>query len=92
MLVSTISNLQGKMVGRDGFEPSTNWLKGIRRKPVNQRVRSKSFTEKGTATPLRINNLRVGFTELFRLKTLLVQSRGHNSEVVDVIEKAGVLA
>ena len=27
MLVSTIFNLQGKMVGRDGFEPSTNWLK-----------------------------------------------------------------
>ena len=27
MLVSTISNQQGKLVGRDGFEPSTNWLK-----------------------------------------------------------------
>ena len=27
MLVSTISMTKGKMVGRDGFEPSTNWLK-----------------------------------------------------------------
>ena len=27
MLVSTINKSQVKMVGRDGFEPSTNWLK-----------------------------------------------------------------
>ena len=70
----------------------TNWLKGIRRKPVNQRLKLICFTEERPATPFRINSLRVGFTEFFRLKTLLVQRRAHNSEVVDIFEKAGVSA
>jgi len=92
MLVNTTSNLQGKMVGRDGFEPSTNWLKGIRRKPVNQRLKLICFTEERPATPFRINSLRVGFTEFFRTKTLLPQSCRYNSEAVDLSRLAGVLA
>ena len=63
MLVSTISKSQGKMVGRDGFEPSTNWLKGTSIKPQNQRVSASFSTANRHSTPLRINKLRVSYTE-----------------------------
>lgn len=33
MLVTTTAKIQREMVGRDGFEPSTNWLKGTHRHP-----------------------------------------------------------
>jgi hypothetical protein len=92
MLVSTISNLQEKMVGRDGFEPSTNWLKGISRLLKNQWVRCRNFTLRRSIVPLRINNLHIGFTELLTLKTLHPQSRVHNSDVIDIPADAGVLA
>ena len=75
MLVSTISNIQGEMVGRDGFEPSTNWLKGTSINLHNQRVSASFSTANRHSDPLRINSLRLRFTEFLSLKTLHPQSR-----------------
>ena len=92
MLVSTTSKSQGKMVGRDGFEPSTNWLKGTSIKPQNHRVSVSFFTANRHSTPLRINKLRASYTEFSRACALHPQSCRYNSEAIDLSRLAGVLA